>query len=1028
MNNQDYALLLKEALQEIRRLRMESEQKNLAENEPVAILSLACRFPGANTPEDLWKNVRGGVDSIQPIPADRWDRLAYFDPDPDTPGKMICTSGGFLNDVRHFDASFFGISPREAKYLDPQQRLLLELSWEALERATLVPENLFTSPVGVFLGLSNLEYATVIRQSGDLHAVNSYYGTGNAASVTAGRLAYYYGFQGPAFVVDTACSSSLVALHLAVASLRREECSLAIAGGVNLMLLPETFVHFSNGRMLSSDGRCKPFSASADGYGRSEGCGIVVLKRLRDAIRDSDPIVAVIRGSAINHDGRSAGLTAPNGPSQESVIQASLKDAGLKANDIQFVEAHGTGTPLGDPIEAGALARVYGHSRTKQDPLWVSTIKANIGHAESAAGIAGVIHAALCLQHGELPPLLHMKQRSSHVPWDSLQFATAVSRLPNTSEPIRCGVSSFGFSGTNGHLILEQYRDSLKTRDARQVPPVDGQKMARLFFLSAKTTASLRSLVARYIDWLDSFCTEEWENVCFTSHVGRTHFAKRIAVIASDQGEAVKLLREWLTDQANPNFVFDTDHSQSVNHRLHSNQSSELVPIAIAYAAGDTIHPNAIAYPSSARRICLPSYAFQGEAFWVGTSPNQTSGFAKPRSPQRTFEDTWNVVEEDAQRICEHQLFGASIMPGVGWIHFASTSALKHCIEQAEIRSLRFEKMYLLPSPTMFDVHVQMIGSLDEGFDFRIHPSTDSIPPSFDSPYASGRIQVSLTSDWHGGNLANHRANLGDATEVTGLYDQLESLGFGYGPSYRKLQRLWSQGATALGQLESAPSDESQGGLGERLGLFDSALHTIAGATISNQYLPQDATAFIPVSIDKLSWFDRKSEPAWCRTVLRNTSSDYCLEADVFMWSNQDQPVLQILGMRLEGFSIEKPTRVDESNPISSSPSSGSLLNYSSLLSISEPERSLKLQEHLREHLARELEIPPSSLRAEQPLAELGLDSLMIFRMGIQLESEFGFVMDTKVWMDGLNLQQLTMELIKTVEQRAQQEVEAKRK
>jgi acyl transferase domain-containing protein/acyl carrier protein len=1020
MSNQDYAALLKDALHEIRRLRLELEKKGPRSPEPIAILSMACRFPGAQSPEELWTNARSGVDCIQPIPADRWDRLAHFDPDPDVAGKMICTSGGFLNDVRRFDASFFGISPREAKLLDPQQRLLLELSWEALERAAIVPQDLFASKVGVFLGLSNLEYASVIRQSGDLNVVNSYYGTGNAASVTAGRLAYYFGFQGPAFVVDTACSSSLVAMHLAVSSLRRDECSLAIVGGVNLMLLPETFVHFSNGRMLSSDGRCKPFSASADGYGRSEGCGIVVLKRLQDAVRDRDPIVAIIRGSAINHDGRSAGLTAPNGPSQEAVIQASLQDADRKASDIQFVEAHGTGTPLGDPIEAGAIARVYGSSRTSTNPLMISTVKANIGHAESAAGIAGVIHASLCLQHAEIPPLLHMKQRSPHVPWESLQFATDVCPLKNDFGPVCCGVSSFGFSGTNGHLILEQYQPALMDTEASQHVGNDQPDVSRLLVLSAKTPASLRDTVARFIELLESGCQKNWEDICYTLQVGRTHFAQRVAVVASNQFEAASMLREFLADRTQWGLYSKTVALEANEQFRESQTERDLAATAASYVSGASIDWNIQSRPSVARRICLPTYAFQGEEFWVSTTHKKPTRSVVPSPARQTYVETWKVSEPDMLSISEHQLFGASVMPGVGWIHFISASAFKHFGDRFEIRSLQFDKMYLLPANKPLYLHVQLKGDPQEGFDFHVDASSEEQASSFESSYVSGKIQVGIETAWQGGNLVDHRNECVDAIDARVLYDQLESLGFGYGPSFQKLKQIVVHNASALGQIEGHQILDLSNRLGAMVGLHDSTLHTIAGATMMNHYLPQDATAFIPVAIDKLRWFNVDAVPAWSKAVLRKTSTEYGLEADIFVWSIDEKPSLQILGIKLEGFSIEKPKPMAAASSTPSTSTVESNMTSASLVSIKEPERSTKLQEYLREHLARELEIPASSLKAEQPLAELGLDSLMIFRMGIQLESEFGFVMDTKVWMDGLSLQQLTKALIETVERRAQ--------
>ncbi|NEO89217.1 MAG: polyketide synthase, partial [Moorea sp. SIO3G5] len=357
--------------------------------EAIAIIGLGCRFPGARNPEEYWRLLCNGVDAIIEVPADRWDIDAFYDPKPGTPGKMSTRWGGFLEQVDQFDPQFFGITPREAVYIDPQQRLLLEVAWEALDNAGQVVEKLAHSNTGVFVGISASDYHQRFQQGG-YSVINAYMGTGNALSIAANRLSYLFDFRGPSMAIDTACSSSLVAVHLACQSLQSRESNLALAGGVNLLLSPELTIIVSQAQMMATDGRCKTFDARANGYVRGEGCGIVVLKRLEDAIRDNDNIIALIKGSAVNQDGRSNGLTAPNGPSQEAVIRQALANAGVAPAQINYVEAHGTGTPLGDPIEAEALGAVLSQDRSPDNPCMIGSAKTNIGHLESAAGIAGL--------------------------------------------------------------------------------------------------------------------------------------------------------------------------------------------------------------------------------------------------------------------------------------------------------------------------------------------------------------------------------------------------------------------------------------------------------------------------------------------------------------------------------------------------------------------------------------------------------------------------------------------------------------
>ncbi len=508
-----------------------------AMREPIAIVGMACRFPGhCNDPESFWELQREGRDAVVEIPRSRWDIDAFFDPDRDAAGKMYVRHGGFIDDVDLFDARFFGISPREATELDPNQRLVLEVCYEAVEDAGISPDDLAGTPVGVFVGTRGPEY--LIGQTDVLpETIQTYYATGNALSTLAGRVSYALGFTGPSFALDTACSSSLVALHCAVQSLRRGECSAALVGGINTLLDPLATISVCKASMLSEDGRCKTFDASANGYVRSEGVGVVMLKRLSRAEADGDRILALVRGTAVNQDGASGGLTVPSGPMQEAVVRLALANGGVKPHDVDYVEAHGTGTSLGDPIEVGALDAVFGPGRPADRPLHAGSVKTNIGHLETAAGMAGLFKSVLAMRHGLIPRHLHLETPNPHIPWDRTVLRVPLENTPWPAgdRPRFAGVSSFGFSGTNAHAVLQE-APAPRTR-GEAVRPVD------TLLLSAATQPALDELVGAWRDHAAHVAGGEADvdgasptltDLCAGAATGRARHPFRRAFVASD--------------------------------------------------------------------------------------------------------------------------------------------------------------------------------------------------------------------------------------------------------------------------------------------------------------------------------------------------------------------------------------------------------------------------------------------------------------------------------------------------------------
>ncbi|MBG1268402.1 non-ribosomal peptide synthetase/type I polyketide synthase [Nostoc sp. WHI] len=546
VQNTDYKKLIASTLTKMEAMQARITELETRQSEPIAVVGMGCRFPGGiNSPEAYWNFCKAGLDAIVEVPKSRWDISKFYAEEP-TPGKMNTRYGGFLQeDIAEFDARFFSISSREATSMDPQQRLLLEVTWEALENANIPPTNLAGDRVGVFVGITSVDHAMMVYKS-NYDEIDSFFGTGNALSAAAGRLSYFLNLRGPSMSIDAACASSLVAVHQAIRSLRNNECELALVAGVNLILNPAITINLSQSGMMSPDGRCKTFDAAANGYVRGEGCGVLVLKRLSVAQKKGDRILAVLRGSAVNHNGAAAGLTVPSGPAQQDLLRQALADARVAPQKVGYIEAHGTGTSLGDPIEMNAIAAVYGE---RSQPLYVGSVKTNIGHLEAAAGLAGMIKAILALQHGEIPPHLHFQQPNPLINWQGYPIKIPSQTIPwsNNGEVRIAGVSSFGFSGTNSHVIVEQAPVAKTTEIKLKLP-------SYLLTISAHNETALKELARRFHTHLKSH--PEIGDISYSAAIGRSPLPERLAIVADTLPELQQRLAAFADENNIDNLTF----------------------------------------------------------------------------------------------------------------------------------------------------------------------------------------------------------------------------------------------------------------------------------------------------------------------------------------------------------------------------------------------------------------------------------------------------------------------------------------
>lgn len=955
MAEKDYRALMQSALLELRELRAklkayEDKQTvgQIAEptasesiaNEPIAeaiaVIGIGCRFPGgANSPTAFWQLLREGVDAITELPSDRWHLADYYDADavdPEAAGKIASRYGGFVDQLQDFDADFFGIAEREALSLDPQQRLLLEVSWEALEYAGIVPE--LGSPTGVFIGISSNDYSQqLLTRSPD--QIDAYLATGNSHSTAAGRLSYTFGFTGPSLAVDTACSSSLVAVHLACQSLRSQECSLAIVGGVNRIISPEFSVNFTKAKMLSPDGRCKTFAAGADGFGRAEGCGVVVLKRLSAAVADGNQILAVIRGSAVNQDGRSGGLTVPNGPAQQQVIQQALQNSQLQPDQISYIEAHGTGTALGDPIEVNALGAVFGQSHTHQHPLVIGSVKTNLGHLEAAAGIAGLIKVVLSLHHREVPAHLHFQQPSPHIPWSDLPIQVPTHHQPWhqlwSSDRLRAGVSSFGFSGTNAHVILEEAGE-LEHRVERSAEDCPLSLPLSLLTLSAKSPEALQALAVNYHQFLSEQPDLRFPDVCFSANTGRAQFSHRLTLIAASSSEAAEKLAAFQRGQLVEGLSIDGSTAvhlgcmEPEELALSAGQASagqasassglpvsdadsdaewqtRLTSLAQIYREGAAIDWQGFYPPHSRQWVNLPTYPFQRQRYWVeGSSIRQMQVDRHPllgvrlqlsRSQAIYYEN--QLAPKRPEFLSDHRVLGTVMLPLAAYVEMALAAAAQLELGQ-RVENLSVQKPVELSERYKNSKTVQFVLNAENKFEIL------SQNGAVWELHATGNVSAAETrtqSMSQNINLAELKVKCNRELNLTSYYQQFRKRGIDYGAAFQVLTAIWQGESQALGQIQLPDSLDRAYSLHPLL--LDGAFQVIGAA------LDLESTAiYLPVGLDALTLHSASNRSLWCYVQLDSQR----LTADLTLFNSDGRLVATVSALK-----IQKTTRAAANIP-----------------------------------------------------------------------------------------------------------------
>ncbi|HEX4310702.1 MAG TPA: SDR family NAD(P)-dependent oxidoreductase [Acidobacteriaceae bacterium] len=871
----------KQTLLALRQLRLRVEELERASSEPIAIVGMACRFPGGiSSPEDFWKLLIEKRDAITEIPRWRVDLDRIFTPFPAQPGRTYSRWAGLLDHPDAFDAEFFGIAPREAGSMDPQQRWLLEVSWEALENAGINPKSLAGANAGVFLGISASEYGQRAQSSLPAEQLSAYTLQGSALNAAAGRLAYFYGFSGPAMAIDSACSSSLVAVDRACRSLRDGESALALAAGVNLIASAEGFIIASQWGMLSERGVCAAFDESADGFVRGEGCGVLVLKRLRDAEAAGDHVRAVILGSAVNQDGASSGLTVPNGLAQQALLHEAHRRAGIEPRQVGYVEAHGTGTRLGDPIEAEALGKVFAGREGK---LAIGSVKANLGHLESAAGVAGLMRVVLSLEHGEIPGQLHWSRPSPHVLWGELPLNVVTEN--RAWEPVEGrrigGVSSFGFSGTNAHVVLEGWTsdEASETENARE----------DVLVISARTEPALRELAGRYAEFLETEERWNWAEICHTAGAGRAEMSERLAVVAGSRSEAAAKLRSWLRGEAGTNVR--TGHV-GAGQRRAVGLDAEATPqqSAEAWMQGAKVNWEQRRGGRRLRRVPLPQYAFQHERYWIEERRAETAGepargaLLGRRLRVAGVRGQYEARLESGGWIGQHEVNGERVLPATGHIELMLEAGAETLGSPSVLEELVLE--------TRLDIHgerrVQVSVEQETAGRSRVRIYAERGEGDWER-VSEGWLRSANKVDRESTSLETLRSHLRESATSETFYAEIAERGVRFGERFRGVQRVWTGDGEALGEIALTTNPE---GSGWQLSPWwlDACLQVVAAAA------GREGT-YLPVRADRVELYRQPGDRSWSHVRTR-WQDDRTVIAEVDVLGPDGSLLARLAGLR----------------------------------------------------------------------------------------------------------------------------------
>ncbi|MCP4112428.1 MAG: hypothetical protein GY749_44035 [Desulfobacteraceae bacterium] len=1047
--------LVKRSLRIIRALRTRLEQKE-KKLEPIAITGMACRFPGGcATPDKFWNFLKKGGDGVREIPPERWNADDFYDPDSGTPGKMYVREAGFLEeDVTAFDARFFGISPREAAETDPQQRLILEVAWEALENACQNIDRLKGSRTGIFVGIIGAEYPLVPRKT---RKISPYLATGSALSMASGRIAHILGLHGPAISVDTACSSSLVSVHLACESLRKKESDTAMAGGVSLMFSPHTFTALCSMGALSRDGRCKTFDADGDGYGRGEGCGMVVLKRLSSARRDRDPVLAVIRGSAVNHDGPSGGLTVPNGRAQEMLLRNALENADILPGQAGYLETHGTGTSLGDPIETHAITEVFGKDRSNDNSLVLGAVKANIGHLEAAAGIAGLIKAVLCIRNKEIPPQIHINRINPKISPEKIPavIPTSLMNWNLNGKPGVAGVSSFGFSGTNAHVIISgpDQDSEFRIQDSEFRP-------LHILTISAKHDDALKELAGRYKKLLNDHPDSYLADICYTANSARTHFSYRAAFIAGNAEQMKEHLDNFAAGDRHSEesgdqngffygktrggdvsvvtvlFSSDSDHTAGYvkKERLDLPLSDSpgpwktlLLTLGQFYCAGADIDWKGFYKDYPRCKVILPTYPFQRRQHRIESLPFSYSGnipatpgaeknnedLPDPLNGKQTGDLPGDIRFEyclSADRLPE--IKDNSGVLHVGYYQEMLCRAVKAIYDTTvyKLKEIEFLIALYLPDGVVRTVHLELTPCENNRVDFRFY-SRDSIQRfrimnargSFDlNDSVLSDLSDSLSSE----KIAAIKKQCTKQMKGAEFYEiMMAEREMQTGPSIRWIDQVWYREGESLALFRKAQGSEkdTKYTLGRHPGIWDACAQLFFPAF--SEKIPSDMKFMMVKWDDFVSDPQAEDEELWCHAeIWENPGKDGIIRGKFSLYDRQGRTLAQTGECRMNAVREEMFGRITTPKEHSSEDK-----ELSEKLKVSSgKDRQGILEDYLLRKTAMILDMPLSELDTEEPLSNLGMDSIVGLEIRTAIENALDIDMPIELIIVGPSLSELT--------------------